>query len=162
MFPLSILNQHLSLQEHQKSAHVIVCETCSKTFTSQGDLDKHVKNHHNRPCITCQAVFKTISELKEHMKTSHGPHCTICDKEFEKSEDLQKHMVEAHAVKSPSKNLQVEQRICSICKERFESPDALTTHSQSCSGGQCQECNLNFQLKSELEAHIKAHHDVTF
>ena len=37
----------------------------------------------------------------------------------------------------------------------------MKDHSQSCGAVKCQECNLNFQGKSDLDTHIKTHHEKT-
>ncbi|XP_013383737.1 zinc finger protein 423-like, partial [Lingula anatina] len=128
------------------------CLHCDSAFSRSDHLKIHMKTHDTaKPyqCVECNRGYTTPAALTSHMishiKTSQSEdgftvdeehlqnnkdhdkvaeilHCSRCKDSFATWNDLERHLIKAHSEKSPDKH------VCPVCKEAFDSSDALCTH----------------------------------
>ena len=91
------------LLEHHKGKHVIQCNHCEATFTSEDGLENHIQETHSIICTKCNKNFPVNTNMEEHMLTHHVPpttsddlKCRICDNDHNTIDDLKKHMELEH------------------------------------------------------------------
>ena len=99
-----------------------LCLTCSKVFSTKGNLKTHVKTVHekqkNYTCDRCDKSFTQNHSLQTHVKTVHEKqrnyNCDYCDKSFTQNITLQTHVERIHKNPKPKSMSRLEQKASEI------------------------------------------------
>ena len=102
-----ILDGTGSLASKADSTGKFMCETCSKSFGRQADLNRHRRIVHTDGeeqllCETCGKSFRWRHALVEHLRIHTGEKhykCDSCDQCFTTSGNLSRHRRNAHSSK---------------------------------------------------------------
>ena len=130
------------------------CKVCNKAFTSKAYLVIHERIHIREYPFSCLSCNKTFaSELKFHkhlrlMKSSTPLKCAQCSFDCTYRCQLMKHK-EMH-----------RNNPCIFCGAVFSTKEKLMTHlinMKKMDKYTCDECNEKFDMKCELDKHMKLH-----
>ncbi|XP_017061050.1 zinc finger protein 182 isoform X2 [Drosophila ficusphila] len=165
------LNLH---KPEDKSGKNFICDFCSKTFLTLGQLKTHVQTHignRNYKCLHCSKSFLNSSNLLAHTRTHTGERpfkCSKCPKTFIQKTHLVNHN-RTHTGERPYE--------CPQCDRSFIQPANLNTHIQShCKKStimsfrqknivsstektvfKCSRCTVSFDNPDALQDHIQTH-----
>ena len=133
---MSLKIDHIATKH--KDIKLYDCSECSSRFITQNGLKRHISFVHRKNvgniCPTCGKTYRSISVLKDHISYMHEG-----------------------KVKPKLK--------CSLCEESYShsifGKQALENHMSVHEGKifQCSNCNMEFNSKNKLEAHIAKEHD---
>lgn len=80
-----------------------MCEHCSRSFVTKGDLNKHMRKHTGSTpyqCQLCEKRFTDISALYRHSNNIHRSVkqfvCKVCRRSFIKLETARGHLASYH------------------------------------------------------------------
>ncbi|KAF4531913.1 hypothetical protein B566_EDAN000942 [Ephemera danica] len=157
---------------HLTPAHL---EAQSMRQVAKPDLNSSLPNQLR--CLYCNEFYKSEAELQYHIVNFHQKlfRCKICDEAFHVEFLLDKHMESAHTTSAEKITNNIDSQIESNKhqngeKELTESKKSINFSSsplkQSKSPSNntvvvslvCAYCNENCKSRSELEAHMKSHH----
>ncbi|CAH1783632.1 unnamed protein product [Owenia fusiformis] len=150
----------LHMKEHE--GKVYNCHICEKQFHSEAKLKVHTRNHNKPfPCTVCDFRFTQRSHLNTHMK-KHAEKsvivCELCEESFLTVQGLTQHTQRAHGEKSVNSKL----FNCKLCSKGFTRKTVLYAHNrkvhpESAPQYSCNECDLDFKSRKELNTHMKSH-----
>ncbi|XP_058834130.1 zinc finger protein 14-like [Topomyia yanbarensis] len=141
-------------------ATVFVCDTCGKTFNSNGNLKKHKYTHTPAEmpfvCGVCSKQFPTSNKLKEHNLRHEGVKnhtCPQCGLRKTTMHELRQHIKHMHAAPRSV--------ACEICPRRFNNVGSLNVHVRIVHLGEkrykCTVCEWAFGRSDHLKRHMKSH-----
>ena len=139
------------------------CPICEETFESMSLKSDHLATKHKdvklHDCSECSSRFITKNGLKRHISKVHrnvGNICPTCGKTYKSISVLEDHISYVHEGK-------VKPRFkCYMCEESYSTMKYLENHMSVHEGNgifQCSNCNMEFNSKNRLEAHIAKEHD---
>ncbi|KAM7341500.1 uncharacterized protein ACRADG_009307 [Cochliomyia hominivorax] len=147
------------LKTHLEIGHVIKCEFCERTFTTNRLYKVHKRMHFNNnkafECPVCQKMYVSKAILEEHMNTHTGVRpfkCSECPKDFASKYTLQTHMKIHKERPRPYQ--------CDQCDKRFLNQQNLNQHKKlhvSVKAFQCDVCNKAFTTQHSLQVHKIVH-----
>ena len=137
------------------------CQLCAYTAPRIVRLKKHMEVKHlglRVACDFCKYTSTETSNLKRHIQQKHENvkySCQHCDKTFAENRSLVKHTNFVHL------NLPRKIHSCSQCGKKFINKFALKNHTNKHLGitFSCEQCNFKTNNKSNLNCHIKFHHE---
>ncbi|XP_055631145.1 zinc finger protein 112-like [Toxorhynchites rutilus septentrionalis] len=139
---------------------LFVCDTCGKTFSTNGALKKHKYTHapNEMPfvCTICSKKFCTSHKLKEHIMRHEGVKnhtCPFCGLRKTTMHELKTHINNVHA--------KVRTYPCDICASVFSNIGNLNRHVKIVHLGLkpyvCSVCERAFGKSDHLKRHMKSH-----
>ncbi|XP_014666612.1 PREDICTED: zinc finger protein 600-like [Priapulus caudatus] len=162
------------------------CVYCGETFRTQPLRAVHVAGEHAGDvagvvtCVTCEVVFRTHEQTNAHYNIAHMSKCPVlrCNKcEFKTGNmsELKQHKCEKQK-KSPQKKA-LAQSSKSVTKSSTTAADTKQSTSTTAAPGgasnaprsrkraapttqfayMCGECDLTFEIRAELVAHLAKH-----
>lgn len=146
-----------ALQNHQRSTEHCYCSQCEVYLMSMVKHIAHLRDgkHENLyHCCDCERGYSNQETLNYH--------CCDCDKGFRNSNALIDHInSKAHKHKVELLKLVIEHK-CKICKDTFDSKNALKKHNRSkhpvrqirCPVG--ENCIKKFKTPSALMNHLES------
>ncbi|XP_058465303.1 zinc finger protein 43-like [Malaya genurostris] len=163
------LSTRYALKRHKTRTHdpnfvpettVFVCDTCGKTFNSNGNLKKHKYTHTPAEmpfvCGICSKQFPTSNKLKEHKLRHDGVKnhtCPQCGLRKTTMHELRQHIKHMHAAPRSV--------ACDICPRRFNNVGSLNVHVRIVHLGEkrhkCPVCEWAFGRSDHLKRHMKSH-----
>ena len=141
------------------------CNTCSKTFSLEGNLKRHKETIHseNRPfgCRDCDYKFKLEANLTTHVKRIHlkdrNYKCRDCPSNFASNAELSSHCRRIHPMHDSSFP-------CDECGKIFRLEIDVITHQKRTHLGVkknfCKTCQKTFYSKVELRSHQRIHTEI--
>ncbi|XP_038221181.1 zinc finger protein 836-like [Zerene cesonia] len=134
------------------------CQTCGEKFFKLRLLIIHMNRHYNNySCETCGSGFISLNLLKRHLEVHQvGSYpCSVCEKVFTSAAKRSIHLRGVHLKQYP--------RTCPMCPERFISNykkivHLRFVHHQSVVLHRCDTCGREYNLKSQLERHVRSVH----
>uniref|UniRef100_A0A182Y973 Protein krueppel n=1 Tax=Anopheles stephensi TaxID=30069 RepID=A0A182Y973_ANOST len=173
------LNKHV--ENHEKN-RPFKCELCPKRFAYKQGLERHEVVHKEKlpfQCEYCDQSYLTAGKLSRHLTTHAGDRpypCRLCNKSFLLSHHLSRHLrrhnafgqseykcvdckellnsmgeLVYHSAQHAMQNL-----ICPLCREPFESVDSVTEHIKSHADQlhyACDYCDLMYTSEQALNDH---------
>ena len=161
---ISKLTTHL-IDVH-KTEKLFPCDHCDKKFSR-----KHFKEHRLQvvekqfkvSCKMCEQTFARGRDLERHKSKAHPEEvslpyqCSICLKILRSNESLKYHEMQNHRE-------YVAQ--CGTCSRKFSTKKNYEMHmlQASCDRSkrkrdkQCDQCDMRFRRKHDLDCHIEARH----
>ncbi|KAJ6645360.1 Zinc finger protein [Pseudolycoriella hygida] len=151
----------VNVTTHIKSIHIrdrmFVCETCGKSFGTNGSLKEHRITHsEERPykCSYCEKSFKNLPRLKSHEDIHNNTNyvCPHCGLQLNTKRTLKMHMV----VHSDQKKYK-----CHSCGNEYKRSKALKNHLILHTGLRpysCPFCDKTFANGSNCRSHKKKAH----
>ena len=164
---------------HEVNKHLKICNTCSRAFYSNQELENHVRDH-DKMTYVCQQIacgwaFEKNNHLATHSFRKHGIKldetqnlpdemkdlkiCKTCNRSFPNEEQRDFHEVN-------------HDRMTYVCQEddcgwAFEKPQHLGSHSLhkhgiKFSSRKSDLCSRNFNSETALEYHLKYHDRMIF
>jgi len=134
-----------NFNDHNRKEHIHKCENCELAFILQLSLDKHVMKCHP----------EVISNFKN--RTASNPRklsCPECKKELNGATAFRWHMASIHSTDRPY--------VCSKCLQGFKIPNHHRLHFRKEHRFKCENCELSFLMKVNLEEHaVKSHQAVS-
>ena len=138
------------------------CESCSKSFYSEGILKRHIhtihEGHKGYKCKSCGKSFVDGSNLKRHIHTVHEGHkdhkCESCGKSFSEKANLKKHIHTVHEGHQDYK--------CESCGKSFSQAGNLKKHiymvHEEHRDHKCEFCAKLFSQAGDLKKHVHTIH----
>ena len=158
-----------SLQSSGSSA--FSCKTCKVTFSSLAKLVDHKLSVHGsgdekkteakpqqsfnkigNPNQTFRQPGSSTKYVKKDLSQNHHQvhSCKFCNAKYASAADLKKHLIDRHKMVMNNPNLTVYKTESGTNNVRKTPISTEFFH--------CEECNLEFSMKSSLTKHLKAHH----
>ncbi|XP_068120398.1 zinc finger protein 718-like [Hyperolius riggenbachi] len=131
------------------------CDTCSKCFPSEKELEKHRVTHHEvKPlkCEDCIEIFDSKSALAKHRANKHGKlryPCDTCGLQYNYRSQYIIHQ-RTHTGEKPF--------CCKECGQAFGHKCSLLLHMKKHSGSslfKCGRCEKQMDNEQALEKHRK-------
>ncbi|KAG4065634.1 hypothetical protein HA402_012624 [Bradysia odoriphaga] len=153
----------VNVTTHIRSIHIrdrlFVCETCGKSFGTNGALKEHKITHSDeRPyqCSHCDKKFKNLPRLKSHEDIHNNTNyvCPHCGLQLNTKRTLKMHMV----VHSDQKKYK-----CHSCGNEYKRSKALKNHLILHTGLRpysCPFCDKTFANGSNCRSHKKKSHPI--
>ena len=136
----------------------LICDECSKLFSSSVGLYKHKKIVHRGECHSCHLCdqkFSLKDYLNNHFNAVHGEKkypCNHCTYSSGYRTNLQTHINSIHkGQKFP----------CNVCDYEAKSRSNLNSHRKGVHGGlefQCEKCNYRGRTIGALTKHNQCVH----
>ena len=158
LFTVSSSSSSTALSTHTKP---FTCETCLKSFSSNGNLKHHINTIHNNnrpfkcPFPQCIKAFPSLNRLNIHKRTHQGIkpfRCCICFKTFNEKGNLKTHLM----FHSSERNFK-----CLHCNKAYKTKHHLKEHveifHEKIKRFKCDICNCSFGKHSHLNAHLQTH-----
>ena len=156
-------------QENHERIKNFKCESCDKTFVSQGELTRHVKDVHLKiRSIRCDLCNKDLAggffNLKKHMRRIHEGNeklfkCDHCQKGFSHKSTMDLHRRRVH--------LNERLNPCEECNLTFATEKNLLRHRNICHINvnerriySCTKCSKSFIEKKTLIKHEITIHEM--
>ena len=135
-----------------------LCSTCGKLYKSKYGLSLHIKSVHEKElkyhCNVCNKGFNTLWNYKGHL-ASHDKvlreKCDTCEAVFQYKKSLV-----AHKKICRINNQEESEIVCSTCKTKFTTKDALREHTYAIHEARtlpCQHCGKRYKWRSSLSKH---------
>uniref|UniRef100_A0A182K392 Protein krueppel n=1 Tax=Anopheles christyi TaxID=43041 RepID=A0A182K392_9DIPT len=136
------------------------CEHCDQSYLTAGKLSRHLATHAGErpyPCRLCNKSFLLSHHLSRHLRRHNATgqseyKCSDCGELFNSLGDLVYHSAK-HAMQSLT---------CPLCREPFDSVEAVTMHIRSHSEQKqhyaCDYCDLMYTNEQKLGDHCLQHH----
>ncbi len=140
------------LSLHQQSTVFHDCQVCDKKFCSAKDFNNHQLTEHDtdvKKCIRCLKTFSSSFDCERHQQNSIDHDCDFCEKKFCNERDYGLHQISVH---------HVNPRKCKICSKEYKTIRALRKHRIDAEPEQCDECNLVFCHKRDMNLHKMTTH----
>ena len=105
------------------------------------------------PFDACEFKDAKPSQIKAHYAKCHTAHtkvpCDKCSEVFRDKSAKNRHMKELHGG---------EEWVCPLCQDKFSRKRNLDAHVLKHADPVCGVCNITFNLRKELLAHVRAFH----
>ncbi|XP_063709959.1 zinc finger protein 235-like [Culicoides brevitarsis] len=177
-----ILGLHMQQHEFQdKYKKSFACHLCERGFESSNVFKTHLRLHEENALTPCEICGKTVNmtegrklpkHMESHMKEKPEFYkCDFCGEEFGKKQQLARHINKIHNRREEScykcgqmivmylmsrhlKHCHAGDLKCKHCPEIFKKQSERIKHTRLVHlGYKCKRCNIQFQNKSQLEAH---------
>ena len=160
------------------------CSVCKKTFEDEVEFIEHCKKHDEDGWNGEEQMEEeeggvsgrsdgpefTSKVLLEHSKMESGYTCEICDNYFSSKSNLETHIQCVHGDENDEDNADGEgsakrpsrDYICTICLQKFTSPNKFLQHVKGHEGDEvhcCPMCFNTFKDQNELNIHCLEHMD---
>jgi len=140
----------------------LVCDFCSKTFTSSRTFKIHIREHKRIrekkfTCDQCNFKSANVSILNYHKMTHTGERpfpCNICSKTFRSQGHLNRHIKGVH--------MGEKTHFCDLCPKAFFYPNGLEMHKTVHTGERkfmCDLCSMTFTTPQSLTIHKESIHE---
>ena len=149
------------------------CNVCSKTLLSKADLASHVTLYHTSPipdtCPVCGKVFRDGAALRAHVSDNHGHNADATQFETASTNRYYpQHDEPILASSLPDKSqpsslvTPVHTFLCEYCNLSFSCDTELRVHKEQHHAlldmFKCQECDMAFTSRPNLENHVVTRH----
>ncbi|KXJ79117.1 hypothetical protein RP20_CCG002318 [Aedes albopictus] len=162
----------------------LTCELCSETFTVPAEWVRHIESHTDPPhtvskrrrrieddndadvtaalkCDLCAMYFVTPAEWVRHVQSTHTETelAISNNSSFPRRNSKSIASDSQHAATSAA---QQQEKTCSICKKSFPSYASMLIHKRTHTGERpfyCDICNKGFNVKSNLQRHMRTLHN---
>lgn len=141
------------------------CGMCSRTFTTEDNMNKHIQSDHTAPkeykCNTCDKVFAKPGSLKLHLKTHKDELESIAETGPEDSKNEVTQTEEKKRKKKKAKKRKEGVFSCKTCDKEFSSKNSLNRHElihEDIRQFSCDACGREFRHKHHAKIHIKSYH----
>ena len=158
--------RHVNISKHAcKPPEGYLCEICSKSFTTMGNLTVHKRSHSNTRshfiCSTCGKTFIYQSSLSKHrlVHSDNRPFkCIYCSSSFKVKYVLNQHVKMKHTKEEHI-------HVCDQCPKSFVSANLLKRHQYRVhviheKSHSCDYCGKCFTESTYLKKHLLIHMDV--
>ena len=139
-------------ERHEKAAKHHDCNLCENKFCHLKDLDNHLLEVHDvdvKKCMRCLKTFDSSIDRQRHEKVAEHHDCDFCENKFCNERDYGLHQISVH---------HVNPRKCKICSKEYKTIRALRKHRIDAAPEQCDECNLVFCHKRDMNLHKMSTH----
>ncbi|XP_022107181.1 zinc finger protein 345-like [Acanthaster planci] len=143
--------------DSQPGQPIIVCDKCTRAFTTKEDLEQHQQVHNVAKayqCQHCHKLFQNPSSLKKHTRLHTDGKiyaCEYCDKSFAAAAYLKTHL-RLHTKQKPF--------VCRHCGKAFAASGTLISHERIHINDKpygCEFCGKRFRQGSHLNRHKIIH-----
>lgn len=159
------LQRHMRLEhdDSDKTAKLLACKYCEKTFRLRYELQRHMQQHLPMakrklfPCASCDKKFTTNASAQSHAQYMHQDRprpviCEQCGVAVTSVSALKEHML-IHTDYAPYE--------CDVCKKCFKSENRLKRHKETHDPHKyiCPECGMQLNSRPTLNRHRLVHTD---
>lgn len=166
---LAHLKLHFSKRHRIEKEVTLVCDVCSKVFSSRAKFRSHVSYHNEQEviergegfkCNQCEKVFGAEKKLKMHINQVHANQtiiCEICSRPLKSINSLKSHIQTVH------EDLGDQPRVpCLICGNLMKNQRSLEVHLKKHRASEtdnvCKECGHHSASKGALWNHVRLMH----
>ena len=156
---LSGEHQNVSLASYERGDKLYKCTWCDYCCRTKESMVRHIRCHTGEKpykCEVCNYVTKQLSALYFHIKMNHPTFkplkCSVCAESFLVPTHLRRHLWTHTLSGRQAKNVRLQRRAATPCKDSSSSAAALSTASDP--NVRCDICSKQFNARKMLVMHL--------